>query len=151
MGKSKGLFFISSAAFVISSLSVLMMILEISDILPGIVFWAGMIAGIVFYILSVKYMPVKKGKGGLPGGLHFFSNRPALVTDIVMIICLGLTIYFAVNFRSNQTIAAVILFLLILSVYAHFLFNGKVYKYIFRKNEKEGGKNYDQVKKTAER
>ena len=135
MSKSKILFWSSAVAFIISSFSVILMLLEVSDIFSGIVFWAGMLIGTILYVISYKLLNAKKRKSRIPAVFRFFSNKTALVIDIIMLLCLIITIYYAVNYRSNQMIAGVILFLLILSAYGHFLFNVKVYKYIIKKKK----------------
>ncbi len=134
--KVRVLFIISSLAFLASSFSVILMLLTTAPFVTGIVFWSGMILGIIFYIIAYRAMPRKaKGTTGreIPAALRFFSSKLTIITDALIAICLALTIYFAINYQSNQTVAAIILFLFIASVYAHFLFNGKVYRYCFKK------------------
>lgn len=106
----------------------------------GILFWAGLIAGIIGYLYLYK-----KGKAviaehidkkRIPSGLRFFSNPPAAVMDAVLIISLAGTIYCALHVTVSQYIAMVFLLLTLAGVYAHFLLNGKIYQYIW--NSKKG-------------
>lgn len=149
MKTSKTLLGASAIAFIVSSFSVILILMEISDIVSGIVFWVGLLGGILFYMFALKSLPEKTKRYKIPAIFRYFSNKQAIVIDSIMFISLFITIYFTVNYRSNQTIAAVILFLLILNVYGHFLVNGKVYKYI--KKNKKGGNVNDKLKNTVER
>ncbi len=99
----------------------------------GVMFWAGLLAGIAGYILLyLKYKKVERVKRQrrLPSPLCFFSNRPAQVMDVVLIIGLIGTIYCIVNVTVNQMLAVVFLLLALAGIYAHFLLNGNVYQYI---------------------
>lgn len=110
----------------------------------GIMFWAGLVAGIVSYILlHQQYKKVKSFeiKHKLPAPFRFFSNRTAQVTDSVLVIGLIGTIYCIVNVTVNQIVASAFLMLTLMGLYAHFLFNGNVYLYIW---------NYKSKKKTVQ-
>lgn len=99
----------------------------------GAMFWLGLITGIAGYILLyLKYRKrgTKKAKRRLPSPLCFFSNRPAQVMDVVLIVGLIGTIYCTVNVTVNQILAVVFLLLALAGIYAHFLLNGDVYQYI---------------------
>ena len=100
----------------------------------GAMFWLGLIAGIVGYILLyLKYRKNEtvKTKRRLPSPLCFFSNRPAQIMDAVLIVGLIGTIYCIVNVTVNQIVAVVFLLLALAGIYAHFLLNGNVYQYIW--------------------
>lgn len=143
------------AAFMVSALSTVLVPfaldsegnLNTAGYAAGVMFWAGLIAGAAGYILLRRKesgrirTAVQKRK--LPSALCFFSNRPAMVTDIVMFIGVIGTIYCAVNITANQTAAVIFLLLALAGVYAHFLLNGKLYLYIWnskpeKKQLKEG-------------
>lgn len=99
----------------------------------GAMFWLGLITGITGYILLyLKYRKrgTEKAKRRLPSPLCFFSNRPAQVMDVVLIVGLIGTIYCTVNVTVNQILAVVFLLLALAGIYAHFLLNGDVYQYI---------------------
>lgn len=144
MEKKSKMLSCSITAFVISAMSVIVIMgagyiadnqentANIMGTIAGILFWAGLIAGGILYALALKKIPkqIRVIQGIRPGILHFFSNMQATVADIIMIISIVLTIYFAMNDKSNQAIAAVVLFIMLLSIYAHCLLNGKVFRYI---------------------
>lgn len=98
----------------------------------GVMFWVGIIAGIVGYVLIYnqykKICPEEKGK---KISLRFFSNRPAQVMDGILIAGIVGTIYCMVNVTVNQIVAVVFLLLTLIGLYSHFLLNGAVYQYIW--------------------
>ena len=65
-----------------------------------------------------------------PAAIRFFSNRVSKITDIILIISFIVTVYCMVNASANQTVAAVVLFIMLAALYLHFLLNGKIYFYI---------------------
>ena len=118
----------------------------------GVMFWLGMIAGIIGYILlysQYKKKRTEKTKRKLPSPLRFFSNRPAQVMDAVLIIGLIGTIYCIVNVTADQIVAAAFLLLALAGIYAHFLLNGNVYQYI--RNYKPKNKKVQLEKERIER
>lgn len=139
MKKGKVLWTCATLGFTLSAVSVILMMLPIQSVITGVIFWLGVLTGIILYIITACVMSgeTKKDISKVPGILRFFSNIPAIITDILMIVSLILTIYFAMDYRSNQTAAAIILFVFILSFYMHFMLNGKVFKCIYNAR-KEG-------------
>lgn len=129
----KSAFIIVYISFLVSALStwLLPMAFDKTDHLSmagyatGVIFWLGMLVGIVGYILffGKKY--------GSPNITKMFQNIPAIVADVVFVLSLAGTIYSAIHFEINQWIAVTALFLLILSLYSHFLFNGKVFQHVY--------------------
>lgn len=113
--------------------------LNVVGYLAGVMFWMGLLVGCIGYYLLVR--EAKKGEFGgaekrkWPSAAYFFSNRPALVTDIVLIAALAGTIYCAVNVTVNQIVAVGFLLLALAGIYAHFLLNGNVYQYIWNTRE----------------
>ena len=109
----------------------------------GVMFWAGLALGCAGYALLYRKergkITEEIEKRKLPSALCFFSNRPAKVTDGIMIAAIIGTIFCAVNVTVNQIAAAVFLLLALAGVYAHFLLNGKMYQYIW--NSKPNDKN----------
>ncbi|MDD2980445.1 MAG: hypothetical protein PHN80_10775 [Hespellia sp.] len=128
-------FILVYVAFLISALSVWLIPLaydktdHLSTIgyLTGAMFWIGMIAGIAGYFL---FFGKEYGK---PNIKRIFKNIPAITADIIFVMSLGGTIYCAIHFNTNQVIAELLMFLLITSVYSHFLLNGKVFQHIYGK------------------
>lgn len=88
---------LSVGCFLIMSISFLLMPITILGILPGLLFWIGLMLGITLQILlemqrrrffkahNVDRRKMQKPRCGL---LTFGSNRCAKVTDIALFICL---------------------------------------------------------------
>lgn len=143
------------AAFAISALSPVLIPfaldnegnLNAAGYAAGVMFWAGILAGTVGYIL-IRRMENQKIKAEiqkrkLPSALNFFSNFPAAVMDIIMIIGVIGTIYCAVNITVSQAVAVLFLVFALAGIYSHFLLNGKLFLYtwdIIQKNLKKGRK-----------
>ena len=99
----------------------------------GVLFWLGILGGVVSYILFFR----KAYKG--PNVLKFFSNKPAMAADVVLIISLAATIFLANRRNVNQIAVMMFIFLLVLSLYSHFLLNGKIFTAILIENKKGKG------------
>lgn len=119
--------------------------------LAGAMFWIGLAGGSIGYYLIIRKAKSEIlnniSKRSRPSALYFFSNRPAMATDIVLIISVIGTIYCAVNVTVNQIVAAIFLLLMLTGIYAHFLLNGNVYQYIWStKDEKSQNEQQEQLK-----
>lgn len=147
--KLKKRFSLVAAGFGISALSVLLLPftqdkeqeLTTAGYAMGILFWAGMIAGIIGYIIlrkQVRQMPdQEQHKNRHVIRNYIFSNRLAAIADSVMIVSFIATIYYAVRVTANQTIALVFMFLMVAGVYAHFLLNGRIFRCLYQNQLKE--------------
>ena len=58
------------------------------------------------------------------------------VTDGILIVSAAVTIYGACRVETNELVILTAVFLLVLSLYFHFLLNGKVFTEILRENKK---------------
>lgn len=96
----------------------------------GVIFWLGLFVGIAGYIFCFR-----KAYPG-PNILKFFSNKPAKVTDGILIVSAAVTIYGACRVETNELVILTAVFLLVLSLYFHFLLNGKVFTEILQENKK---------------
>lgn len=135
-------------AFLISSLSVVLVPFSISKneelntvgYVSGTLFWLGLLAGCAayFYLYYENKAMIQETieHPKRPAVINFFSNKPGVVSDIVLIISLAISIYCAVKITVNSVIVLIFLFLLLVSIYGHFLFNGKIYRYICNKQKK---------------
>ena len=135
-------------AFFLSSLSVVLVPFSTSKseelntvgYVSGALFWIGLLAGcaVYFYLYYRNRVMIQEviEHPKRPTVINFFSNRPGIITDIVMIISLAVSIYCAVKITVNSVIVLIFLFLLLISIYGHFLFNGKIYRYICNKQKK---------------
>lgn len=96
----------------------------------GALFWLGLLLGIVAYLfLARKAKPLTEqaGKRKLPSVICFFSNTPAIAA----------TIYCALHIEVNDFLAITALVFALAGVYAHFLFNGNVYFYIWNSRNRQ--------------
>ena len=106
----------------------------------GALFWLGLLLGIVAYLfLARKAKPLTEqaGKRKLPSVICFFSNTPAIAADAVMIVSIAATIYCALHIEVNDFLAITALVFALAGVYAHFLFNGNVYFYIWNSRNRQ--------------
>ncbi|WP_346911245.1 hypothetical protein [Faecalicatena orotica] len=99
----------------------------------GVLFWLGILGGVISYIIFFRRTFRK------PNVLKFFSNKPAVIADIVFIISLAATIFLVCTNSANQIAAVMFVFLLVLSLYSHFLLNGKIFTAILIENKKGKG------------
>lgn len=107
----------------------------------GAMFWTGLLGGILGYILLFRkdrrMLKEKTAERKLPPGLRFFSNPPASVMDLVMVIGVAGTIYCVLKFTVNPFAEVIFLWMMLTGIYAHFLLNGNMYYYIWNcKNTK---------------
>lgn len=106
----------------------------------GALFWLGLLLGIAAYLfLARKAKPLTEqaGKRKLPSVICFFSNTPAIAADAVMIVSIAATIYCALHIEVNDFLAITALVFALAGVYAHFLFNGNVYFYIWNSRNRQ--------------
>ncbi len=96
----------------------------------GILFWGGLIAGIVMsYVLGKIRRKAKYKKYDLPGFLCFFKNRKARFFDSVMIA--ASVVLIIINFMGAGTSWICMIFLSagVFSMYMHSVFNGNNYSF----------------------
>lgn len=103
----------------------------------GILFWLGLLAGSGGYVYLYSKNKEKMQGLGRPAVVRFFSGRMGIAADITMIVSLTVSVYCAVKITVNPVVSLVFLFLLVLSVYGHFIFNGKIYRYICQNTKKQ--------------
>lgn len=136
-------------AFLISSSTVILIPFSMGNdgnlnglgYVAGILFWVGMIAGTLGYIRlyrSQRNIIIEENNGKkIPGAFRFFSNPPAMIMDVVLIISIVGTAYFTMNVTVSQAGSVIFLLLAVVSVYAHLLLNGRVYQYIWKHQNKD--------------
>ncbi len=138
-------------AFLISALSTICIpfsvsrdgMLTMKGYIAGAIFWTGFLAGSFLYLHL--YMRTKKEmrkivrKNKVPMPFRFFQTPPAVVTDICIFIGVAGSIYCAVNVNSHQVIATILLLITMIGIYAHFLLNGNVFRYIWNQKTKING------------
>lgn len=104
--------------------------------LMGTVFWGSAIVGYTMILLAnAERKWFLKNKVGidnkmncLPGIITFFANIPATIADVVTFLSVVLTVIINFTNRRYDYISYVLLFLLVLSLNMHCLFNGRIYK-----------------------
>ena len=104
--------------------------------LIGIVFWLSAIAGYVLLAVANserKWFINRKVDGNVtmncrPGIAEFFTNIPATVFDVAMIM--SFVMFVVINFTDwrYDYISYVLLSLLFFSLHMHCMFNGRIYK-----------------------
>lgn len=156
MKQLKGVFLITSILFIISALSPILVpfstgedgMMNMIGYIAGAMFWMGLIPGIVGCVLLNRQWKKmgkrigEKGQKKLPTALHFFSNPPAKIFDVVMFIGIAGVIYGMVDITASTFIVVLSLTMMLAGVYGHFLLNGDIFNYIFArekmlKNRKE--------------
>lgn len=108
-------------------------------VISGTLFWIGLILAIIFSLYLNK-ITINKNNDNKIALIKFFSNKPAIVFDVLLIVSfIAFVICMIVNRMSN--IAITIFCIFIFSLEMHCVFNGKNYKYIISKlEEKKDGK-----------
>ena len=118
-------------------------------VLTGIIFWLSAIAGYVMIAIADtqrKRFIIQKADGDVkmssrPGILTFFSNVPATVFDVMMILSFLMLVIINFTDLRYEYIAYVLLFMVVLSLNMHCLFNGKIYR--IAKYKRTRGENYE--------
>ncbi len=103
----------------------------------AIMFWLGLLAGIVFEILASK---ARKGLkdvsvNGKPGIISFFKTKEGIAADIIFVIALVC----AILLRNVSVVSAIFLFLTLAALYFSCIFNGRNYRTFKELNKKEEG------------
>lgn len=113
-------------------------------VVVGVLFWGSAIAGCTSIVMAnkeriwfvSKQLDEDVGMGCRPGIVTFFANIPATVADVSMLT--SFVLFTIVNFteHKNSYLAYVLLFIFILSLNMHGLFNGRIYKAIKIKHKR---------------
>ena len=150
MKKDLQLFKLVSGALFVSSFSVLFSIFsdfegnafnKISGYMGAILFWLFLIVGYMFFYIISKnrktYERQNRVSGTRPvktksrnGMFCFFSNKYAVIADIVMVVSLIATLVFMFIPTLNQNVAVVFVAILIFSLHMHAILNGVNFRYI---------------------
>ncbi len=134
---------ISQVFAVISSLSVLLIVINVEDskkiivsVAASLMFWLGLIAEQLFvWSANKQRKKLEQSVGsykdrGLPGIFSFFKTKMGLVADVAFILS---TVTYIILFAGNwgeDTVQYIFLFLMVLSFRLHCIANGKNYRYI---------------------
>lgn len=146
-GTKRMLFLMSIIGYLIASSSVFFLPLampgdderlSLFSIVIGVMFWGGIFAGILFFVLCWKKVKRDNGylqirKDSRPGYLSFFANRYSFIADIVLIAALIVIILERFLTWIPDIIVIFSMFFLIITACLHFMMNGRVYRYLFLK------------------
>lgn len=144
-GTKKMLFLMSVIGYLIASSSVFFLPITMSkndgrlslvSIVIGIMFWGGIVVGILFFVLCWKKVKKDNGylqirKGSKPDYLSFFSNRYSSITDTILITALIVIILEHFLTWIPDIIVIFSMFFLISTGCLHFMLSGRVYRYLF--------------------
>ncbi len=135
---------ISIGGFAVLAISFMLMPVDGLGFAPGILFWSGLIIGVVLQIVlesrrsslfakyKVKRETMQKARNGL---LSFGSNRFALVADISLVVSLVATILSFILTKGTGYLCYLCLALLVFSFCMHCILNGRIYIYIKNQNK----------------
>lgn len=106
------------------------------SIAVGILFWISLICGWILWF-GLNWKLIKHGSFTkdvkLPGILKFFSTPQARVTDSLFIISIILVLLSAFHMINNRTAEILSVAVLLITFHLHYIFNGKAYIYLTRK------------------
>lgn len=156
-GKTDRVFLsISMGGFLLMSVSFLLMPIDSLSILPGLLFWGGLIVGVVFQIIletrrraffagyNVKREKMQKPKNGF---LTFGSNQIALIADYIFIASVIATILAFIFTKGSGYLCYVCIAIMLLSFCLHCIFNGR--NYFHANNQKKVRQVLEQKKATT--
>lgn len=136
---------LSMVGFLISALSVLLLPFsgdssreEMSSvsITIGVLFWFGILLGILFYFMAWNHVRGDKDYHKLkketePAIISFCSSKYAAINDIVLVISV-ITVAISAFFPVLPDMLVLIaMFLDVYTLCSHFLLNGRVYRFLF--------------------
>lgn len=152
---SRKLFLISMFGFLISSASVFAVALipanekglSKAGMMTGILFWVGILLGVLFFTLSWnavrnngEYQKLKRKMK--PGCISFGKTRGGFIADCLTVLFLIIVIVGNLVIQFPDIAMMFCIFIWLYSFCLHFLLNGRVYRYLSNyQRVKEGEKN----------
>lgn len=156
-GKTDRVFLsISMGGFLLMSVSFLLMPIESLNLLPGLLFWGGLIAGVTFQIIlearrraffaryNVKREKMQKPQNGF---LTFGSNQIALIADYIFIGSVIATVLAFLFTKGSGYLCYVCIAIMLFSFCLHCIFNGR--NYFHANNQKKVRQVLEQKKATT--
>lgn len=140
---------ISIAGFAILSVSFLLMPVESHAVISkiaGLMFWLGLVIGIMFQILLARHKKIGMTKNRIqrlanqrikPGIFSLFKNPMAIVFDLLMAIGLVGLISSMILTKGMGYICYMFISITVFSFSMHCIFNGRIYIYISNKEKKQ--------------
>ena len=141
---------VSVGGFAVLAISFLLMPIEKLGFIPGILFWGGLLIGVVLQIVlgarrnslfkkyNVKRKTMQKVRNGL---LSFGSNKPALIADCCLIASVIASILTFILTKGTGLVCYVCISVLVFSFSMHCILNGRIYVFV---------KNQDRVRQVLE-
>ena len=126
------------------SISFMLMPIETLRMVPGLLFWGGLIVGVAFQIIlearrraffaryNVKREKMQKPRNGF---LTFGSNQIAMIADNFLVVSLVATILTFVYTKGYGSICYVCITVLLFSFCMHCIFNGRNYFHVNNQNK----------------
>ncbi len=130
---------ISLIGFILMSISVLLVPIEHMRVLPGLLFWSGLLLGVVFQIVlesrrkaffaryRVNRKKMQKPRNGL---LTFASNKVASVVDNSLIVSIVATIIAIISTKGSGYICYICIAAVLLTFSFHCVLNGRNYFHV---------------------
>lgn len=140
----KKYFLLSAAALFLSAVSVLLLPvsrtktqeLNVAGYLLGVLFWTGLIGGIVIYQMLFRRMqdrfPKEAAAAKRPSFACFFMGKPGKIADGLLIFAIAGNMICLIQEKANRTVELMFVFLCIVSVYLHVLVNGRIFQYLYK-------------------
>ncbi len=147
---------LSMGGFLLMSVSFLLMPIDNLSILPGLLFWGGLITGVAFQIIleerrraffakyNVKREKMQKPRNGF---LTFGSNQIALIADYIFIAGVIATIIAFIFTKGSGYLCYVCIAIMLFSFCLHCIFNGR--NYFHANNQKKVRQVLEQKKATT--
>lgn len=128
----------------------------VTAIFAGCLFWIGLLGGAVSYGLSCRevqkeeeYKQLKKNEK--IAALHPGATREGLAADVMFFPGILITIAGSFFTVLPAPVMLVGMWITILSIYGHFVLNGRVYQFLHPKNHKEMQRRTKSKRKKAEK
>ena len=119
--------------------------------ISGLLFWSGLIGTIISAIMvnSTRKADANEDNSDVKrlGLIHFFTNTPAKIADVVMIVSLVVFI-FLIIFNSAAVLKFIFISLFVFSFGMHCMLNGLNYNYI-NESQKRGESHYEKGNKNS--
>lgn len=134
---------VSLGGFFLMSLSFALMGLEEMGIVPGLLFWGGLLVGVALqFVLAArrrsfveKYKSAEKLRKDRLGLIAFGTSRPALIFDILLGVGFMATVLAMVLTKGTGDICYVFIAVTVFAFCLHCVLNGRIYHYIVIKSK----------------
>lgn len=108
------------------------------QVITGLIFWVFLICGYVLIGIAgrkrksyiFRKSKIETDMKQRMGILEFFSNMPAIVSDAILGTALVVALITGVTKLKETYLPYIVIFLILLSLNSHCLFNGRIYKLI---------------------